>query len=50
MEDIVKECYQNLNKWENILDESKSDMETKLNYLFHCGTNKPKLTQIITDL
>ena len=20
MEDIVKECYQNLNKWENIID------------------------------
>lgn len=32
------------------MDESKSDMETKLNYIFHCGSNKSKLTQIITEI
>jgi hypothetical protein len=50
MDDIVKECYKNLNKWDIILEHCKTDLETKIDYLFHCGNNKQKLTQIIQEV
>lgn len=50
MEDIIKECYKNLNKWDVLLEEKKSDVETKIDYLFHCGSNKTKLIQNLNEL
>lgn len=50
MNDMIKESYKNLNKWDELVDNNGADLETKIEYLFHCGDNKTKLVQILTDI
>ena len=47
--DIIKECYKNLNLWDE-LEKDKSDVSSKVESLFHCGNNKSKINNILSDL
>lgn len=47
--DIIKECYKNLNQWDE-LEKDKSDISSKIESLFHCGNNKSKISNMLNDL
>ncbi len=50
--DISKECYKNLDKWDEILEERNEplDMEGRIDYLFYSKGQKGKITEILNNL
>jgi hypothetical protein len=50
MGDISRECYRNLNEWDEIVEKGKSDIMGSTEFLFHAEGNKEKINNILTGL
>lgn len=50
MVDISRECYRNLNEWDEVIGNGKGDVLANTEYLFHADGNKEKINEILTGL
>lgn len=50
--DVIKECYKNLNQWDNLakFNANTHDMETRLDGLFSCREDKERIKNIVGEL
>lgn len=47
MTDISRECYRNLNEWDEIVSKGKSDLLGNTESLFHADGNKDRINNIL---
>lgn len=50
MVDISRECYRNLNEWDEVIGDVKGDVLGNTEFLFHAEGNKEKINQILNGL
>ena len=50
MIDISRECYRNLNEWDEVISKGKNDVLGNTEYLFHAEGNKDKINNILAGL
>jgi hypothetical protein len=43
MVDISRECYRNLNEWDEAISHGKDDVLANTEFLFHADGNKDKI-------
>lgn len=48
--EMAKECFKNLNQWDEIVDRQTEDMDASADYLFHSSGNKERISNVITQL
>lgn len=50
MVDISRECYRNLNEWDEVVSKGKSDLLGNTESLFHADGNKDRINHILGGL
>lgn len=48
--EMAKECFKNLNQWDEIVDRQSEDMDASADYLFHSSGNKERISNVIAQL
>jgi hypothetical protein len=47
---MAKECFKNLNQWDDIISSETEDITANSDYLFHSSGNKEKINSVISEL